>query len=49
MTQLHPLRALRDAIGDVSTAITAAREYRKAAAVRCDTPTHNSLTASIPL
>jgi hypothetical protein len=49
MIQLHPLRTLREAIGDVSTAINAAREYRKAAAVRCDTQTHNPMTASIPL
>lgn len=50
MTQLHPLRALRAAFSDVNAAISAAREYNHASAVRRgDARPGNPLTAAIPL
>ncbi len=50
MRELHPIRALRQTYEGVNTAISAAREYRHASAVRRgDVPAANPLTAGIPL
>ncbi len=50
MTQLHPIRVLLEAIEGVSAAVSAAREYRHAGAVRRgDARPANPATANIPL
>jgi hypothetical protein len=50
MTQLHPIRALRETFEGVSSAVSAAREYRNAGAVRRgDARPADPATASIPL
>ena len=50
MSRLHPLRALRDTFGDISTAVNAAREYRNAGAAGSGKARNsNPLTAAIPL
>jgi len=50
MTHLHPLRALRETLEGVSAAVSAAREYRHAGAVRRgDARPNNPSTAYIPL
>ncbi|MGW9231186.1 hypothetical protein ACWGPT_09995 [Pseudorhizobium sp. NPDC055634] len=50
MTRLLPIRMLRETLEGVSTAVSAAREYRDAGAVRrgCARPA-NPATADIPL
>lgn len=50
MSQLHPIRALRETFDGIGTAVRAAREYRHAGAVRRgDARPANAATAYIPL
>ncbi|WP_175637676.1 hypothetical protein [Pseudorhizobium flavum] len=50
MSQLHPIRALRETVEGISPAVRAAREYRHAGAVRRgDARPANAATAYIPL
>jgi len=46
---LHPIRALRENLSQIGTAVNASRELSRAGAVRLGAETDNPLTAAIPL